>query len=345
MNNFSDNIKAKLFSFKKHPLAFYFLLSFITINWEAILYMFSELEIDKKIPAIKSKLHKITSIDFSFTPTFIADMLSTLNHLALPFFVASFIVFIFNPKIAKAFYEKHIKTDFQFKNLRRGIEDNECLTNEESLSIKIENLRQEEKYLNISNQNSSLKTLLDSEKESKRIMVESLRSQINNEKETKKREIESLKAQLSRDKLSSEKELQNKFDKELSKKDLDMKKLTIDLNQLEACKEELENAKEQNDSNRNNISYTTSMLKKYDFDSKIKQEFFYDDFIKFVDKLKILGGGDYEVNYYEKQKIIESYEEKIEVFDQKGLFDKRNNNIKFLGKLVYNTSEGNTKFA
>lgn len=70
-----------------------------------------------------------------------------LFWILLPIISATFIVFIFNPIVAKKFYKKQLDTDFVFKDIKRTIESEERLTKEESIKLKIELYEQSNKYI------------------------------------------------------------------------------------------------------------------------------------------------------------------------------------------------------
>ena len=146
MTDFSDRVKSQLFSFKKHPFAFYFSISWISLNWKALIYLFSDMSADEKIEKI-IKIHDSLSIFIFDIFTITIPPFFLFWNLLLPIIGATVIVFIFNPIVAKKFYKKQLDTDFVFKDIKRTIESEERLTKEESIKLKIELYEQSNKYI------------------------------------------------------------------------------------------------------------------------------------------------------------------------------------------------------
>ena len=118
MSNIKSKISENFALSKKHPFAFYFIISWLIINWKVVLFLlFDPVKSQAKIQLIKSLFIPegfCQTKAFSFICWFSSDWnpdnkLLTFD-IGLPILVAFIVVFIINPYLASWFYEKEQRT-------------------------------------------------------------------------------------------------------------------------------------------------------------------------------------------------------------------------------------------
>ncbi len=314
MTDFSDRVKAQLFSFKKHPFAFYFFISWVSMNWKALIYLFSDIDADEKIEKI-THLHDPINLTISKI-NFVYEIPPYLVFwILIPLALATTIVFVVNPVIAKRFYTKQLNTDFVFRDIKRSIESKDRLTEEESIKLKLELLEQANKYVYIASQNETLKSQLQIEKDNKTREVKNAVDSISNKltKELNSKDAEITKTNNSVQSLRTEKE-----------------RLEQELKSVNKKYEQLEGHLQIYNIHVQNIdSALKELMIKYGLIEKIKQEVFIEDFILFAARFLA------ERDVYKKEAIVSEWAEKIDTFDRAKLFDKRTNDISIFGNVVY----------
>ena len=313
MTDFSDRVKSQLFSFKKHPFAFYFSISWISLNWKALIYLFSDMSSDEKIEKI-IKIHDPISI-------FIFDIFTInippffLFWILLPIISATFIVFIFNPIVAKKFYKKQLDTDFVFKDIKRTIESEERLTKEESIKLKIELYEQSNKYIYITTQNESLKIQLNA----KELEINNaVKNAINDVSNTKDAEIRDYKNKIS----TKDSQIENLH---TENKNLEHELKTAEQNYEEAL----------NWSNKYNQIYETlkNLIIKYELIDRIKNEPYFRDFINYATEYRY--NRDIDIDIYKKNEFHKRWINQIQAFNKNGLVDLASGELQILGEVIY----------
>jgi hypothetical protein len=182
MTDFSDSIKAQLFSSKKHPFAFYFCVSWISFNWKGLIYLFSDISADEKIDKI-TKIHDVIHLSIPMFNVIWELPPYLIFWILLPLILATLIVFVFNPYVAKTFYKKQLNTDFVFKDIRRTIESEERLTKEESNKLKLKLIETEIKHVYVDSNNKNLEAQLKIEIDNKQREIKLAVNEKSNEKD------------------------------------------------------------------------------------------------------------------------------------------------------------------
>ena len=311
MTDFSDRVKSQLFSFKKHPFAFYFSISWISLNWKALIYLFSDMSADEKIEKI-IKIHDPLSIFIFDIFTITIPPFFLFWNLLLPIIGATVIVFIFNPIVAKKFYKKQLDTDFVFKDIKRTIESEERLTKEESIKLKIELYEQSNKYIYIATQNESLKIQLNAKE-----------LEINNAVKNAKIEISNIKD-------SEISDYKNK----ISSKDSEIENLRYENKNLKTELKIAEQKYEETVNDLNKYNQISEKLKsfiiKYELTNQIKKEAYIKDFIEYASEYRFI----INKNIYEQDKFYKRWSEKIQAFEENGLVEKTGK-IQIMGEVIY----------
>lgn len=322
MTDFSDSIKAQLFSFKKHPFAFYFCVSWISLNWKGLIYLFSDISADEKIDKI-TKIHDTLHLSIPIFNVIWELPPYLIFWILLPLILATLIVFAFNPIVAKTFYKKQLSTDFVFKDIRRTIESEERLTKDESNKLKLKLIETETKHVYVDSNNKSLEA-----------QNRDLEAQLKMEKENKEREIK-----LAVNEKSNENDLiKNKLTDQINSLNRELTGQIGSLNnEIFRLKEDNNSAKDELKKYHDLEDFKTDLenaleflWKKFNIINLIKNEAYINDFMNYAREIELAKDDPYRTD-----EIIKTWGIKKNFFKNNLLINPNTGQLLSLGIIIY----------
>lgn len=134
LDDIKDSIKAKLYDFTYTPFMGSVLISWVLFNHQYLLIYFTDFDLDKKLPLLKS-------YDFSYQCC--NHSLPWAESFFFPLAVGLFYVYGY-PQISKFFYEYTLERTKELKKVKQSIEDETPITQEEAKEIRKDLARMEE---------------------------------------------------------------------------------------------------------------------------------------------------------------------------------------------------------